>query len=129
MSFYKAYGIREIYDENSEFQMEHYISIGGEYYKYNYKLNDIYYCTNNIIALNGKVIKYDPEKYIIMDYFIIDLVNKKVDVFDNKLRDSFSEVIGKIKNIEIVREKKIRRYILQTRKTIFLNLLCLLIIN
>lgn len=120
MSFYKAYGIREIYDENSEFQMEHYISIGGEYYKYNYKLNDIYYCTNNIIALNGKVIKYDPEKYIIMDYFIIDLVNKKVDVFDNKLRDSFGEVIGKIKNIEIVRGEKDKKvYITNEEDNIF----------
>lgn len=120
MSFYKAYGIREIYDENSEFQMEHYISIGGEYYKYNYKLNDIYYCTNNIIALNGKVIKYDPEKYIIMDYFIIDLVNKKVDVFDNKPRDSFSEVIGKIKNIEIVRGEKDKKvYITNEEDNIF----------
>lgn len=120
MSFYKAYGIREIYDENSEFQMEHYISIGGEYYKYNYKLNDIYYCTNNIIALNGKVIKYDPEKYIIMDYFIIDLVNKKVDVFDNKLWDSFSEVIGKIKNIEIVRGEKDKKvYITNEEDNIF----------
>lgn len=120
ISFYKAYGIREIYDENSEFQMEHYISIGGEYYKYNYKLNDIYYCTNNIIALNGKVIKYDPEKYIIMDYFIIDLVNKKVDVFDNKLRDSFSEVIGKIKNIEIVRGEKDKKvYITNEEDNIF----------
>lgn len=120
MSFYKAYGIREIYDENSEFQMEHYISIDGEYYKYNYKLNDIYYCTNNIIALNGKVIKYDPEKYIIMDYFIIDLVNKKVDVFDNKLRDSFSEVIGKIKNIEIVRGEKDKKvYITNEEDNIF----------
>lgn len=120
MSFYKAYGIREIYDENSEFQMENYISIDGEYYKYNYKLNDIYYCINNIIALNGKVIKYDPEKYIIMDYFIIDLVNKKVDVFDNKLRDSFSEVIGKIKNIEIVRGEKDKKvYITNEEDNIF----------
>lgn len=120
MSFYKAYGIREIYDENSEFQMENYISIDGEYYKYNYKLNDIYYCTNNIIVNNGKVIKYDPEKYIIMDYFIIDLVNKKVDVFDNKLRDSFSEVIGKIKNIEIVRGEKDKKvYITNEEDNIF----------
>lgn len=120
MSFYKAYGIREIFDENSEFQMEHYISIDGEYYKYNYKLNDIYYCTNNIIALNGKAIKYDPEKYIIMDYFIIDLVNKKIDVFDNKLRDSFSEVIGKIKNIELVRGEKDKKvYITNEEDNIF----------
>lgn len=120
MSFYKSYGIREIYDENSEFQMENYISIDGEYYKYNYKLNDIYYCTNNIIVDNNNVIRYDPEKYIIMDYFIIDLVNKKVDVFDNKLRDSFSEVIGKIKNIEIVRGEKDKKvYITNEEDNIF----------
>ena len=120
MSFYKAYGIREIYDENSEFQMDNYISIDGEYYKYNYKLNDIYYCTNNIIVDNGNVIKYDPEKYIIMDYFIIDLVNKKIDVYDNKIRDSFSDVIGKIKNIEIVRGEKDKKvYITNEEDNIF----------
>lgn len=120
MSFYKAYGIREIYDENSEFQMDNYISIDEEYYKYNYKLNDIYYCTNNIIVDNGNVIKYDPEKYIIMDYFIIDLVNKKIDVYDNKLRDSFSEVIGKIKNIEISRTKDYKYvYIINEDENIF----------
>lgn len=120
MSFYKAYGIREIYDENSEFQMDNYISIDEEYYKYNYKLNDIYYCTNNIIVDNGNVIKYDPEKYIIMDYFIIDLVNKKMDVYDNKLRDSFSEVIGKIKNIEIVRNQDYKNvYITNEENNVF----------
>ena len=120
MSFYKAYGIREIFDENSEFQMENYISIDGEYFKYNYKLNDIYYCTNNVIVDNNNVIRYDPEKYIIMVYFIIDLVNKKVDVFDNKLRDSFSEVIGKIKNIEIVRGEKDKKvYITNEEDNIF----------
>ena len=120
MSFYKAYGIREIYDENSEFQMDNYISIDGEYYKYNYKLNDIYYCTNNIIVDNGNVIKYDPEKYIIMDYFIIDLVNKKIDVYDNNLRDSFSKVVGKIKNIEIVRNKDYKNvYITNEENNIF----------
>mgnify|MGYP004540552819 FL=1 len=120
MSFYKAYGIREIYDENSEFQIDNYISIDEEYYKYNYELNDIYYCTNNIIVDNGNVIKYDPEKYIIMDYFIIDLVNKKIDVYDNKIRDSFSDVIGKIKNIEIVRGKKDKKvYITNKEDNIF----------
>ena len=106
MSFYKTYDIKEVYFENSEFQMENYISVNEEYFKYNYKLNDIYYCANNVIVDNGNVIRYDLEKYIIMDYFIIDLVNKKVDVYDSKLRDSFSEVIGKIKNIEIVRGEK-----------------------
>jgi len=120
MSFYKTYDIKEIFFENSEFQMEKYISVNEEYYKYNYKLNDIYYCTNNIIVDNEKVIKYDSEKYIIMDYFIIDLVNKKIDVYDNKLRDSFSKVIDKIKNIEIVRTKEYKKvYITNEENNIF----------
>ena len=120
MSFYKTYDIKEIFFENSEFQMENYISVNEEYYKYNYKLNKIYYCTNNIIVDNENVIKYDPEKYIIMDYFIIDLVNKKIDVYDNKLRDSFSEVIGKIKNIEIVRTQDYKKvYITNEENNVF----------
>lgn len=124
MSFYDYYGIREIYDENSEFQMENYISIDEEYYKYNYKLNDIYYCANNIIVDNGNVIKYDPEKYIIMDYFIIDLVNKTIDVYDKNIDDSFKNVIGKIKNIEIVRNQDYKNvYITNEEENTFLLVL------
>ena len=105
MSFYKTYGIREIYYENSDLQIENYIVINDEFYKYNYCINNIYYCDNNVIIDNGKVNKFDSEKYIIMDYFIIDLVNKEIRVYDDKIKDTFPTTIGKIKNIEIKRDK------------------------
>lgn len=103
MSFYKTYGIREIYYENSELQIENYIVINGEFYKYNYCINNIYYCDNNVIIDNGTVKKYDTEKYIIMDYFIIDFVTKEIKLYDDKIKDTFPNLVGKIKNIEIKR--------------------------
>lgn len=55
-----------------------------------------------------------------MDYFIIDLVNKKIDIYDSRLKDSFSKVIGKIKNIEIVRGEKDKKvYITNEEDNIF----------
>jgi len=82
--------------------------IPGKYYKYNYEINNIYYCENNIIIDNFDVVdKYiEKEKYILMDYFIIDLVNKKIMLYDNSIHDSFVNSINKnIKKIDIVRDK------------------------
>ena len=49
----------------------------GKLYKYNLEINDIYYCPDNIIIDHRKVIKdyIDKEKYILMDYFILNLQN------------------------------------------------------
>ena len=62
----------------------------GKYYKYNFEFNNIYYCPDNIIVDNFEVKEYAHEKYVIMDYFVLDLVNKKISVYDDFLRRLFS---------------------------------------
>ena len=55
----------------------------NKYYKYNYEINGVYYCPNNIIVDNYKIIRefVDGSRYIIMDYFILDLKEKKISLY------------------------------------------------
>lgn len=75
----------------------------GTVYEYNYKINDIYYCPNNIIIDKGEVItKYtDQSKYLLIDYFIIDLEKKKVSLYDSRIYDSFEGILSNFKDITI----------------------------
>ena len=74
-----------------------------KYYYINCEANNICYGPDNIIIDNSKVITnyLEKEKYIVMDIYILDLVNKKVLVYDEKLRDDFVNQIQNIKKIEI----------------------------
>ena len=91
------------------FELNHYVlARDNKYYKYNYEINNIHYCPNNIIIDNGKIIdKYlDKSRYIIIDYFIIDKKEKKIILYDSKLKNSFIDGLDNIINIEIINEGK-----------------------
>ena len=89
---------------NNDFELPGYIKANdGKFYKYNYKINNIYYCPNNIIIDNNEVKKFDKEKYIILDYFILDLQNKTVDLYDKNILDSFKDSIENVKKIQVER--------------------------
>lgn len=83
----------------------------GTYYKYNYELNNIYYCTDNIIIDNFQVKKYEKERYIIFDYFILDLKDKTINLYDANLEEAFCKYHKNIEKIEIKKEKD-KKYIL-----------------
>ena len=75
-AFEKEYGLN-INSATTEIDMPGYVlADDGKYYKYNYEDNNIYYCPDNIIIDNGKVIKYDKSRYLIIDYFILDMQEK-----------------------------------------------------
>ena len=100
-SFEKYYGIKQLY-VNNDFEIDDYvIANDGKYYKYNYEINNVYYCPNNIIIDNFNVKQYEKEKYIILDYYILNLVNKKIMLYDRINEDSFVETITNIDKIEI----------------------------
>lgn len=79
----------------------------GKLYKYNYKVNNIYYCPDNIIIDKFKVIRdyQEKEKYLILDYFILDLVNKEIKLYDKEVKDSFVDGIKDIEKITIIKSK------------------------
>ncbi len=84
------------------------LATDGKFYKYNNGINNIYYCPDNIIIDNFHVKKFEKEKYIIADYFIIDLVNKKINLYDKSIVDSFVDGLQDIDKIEVVRDKQTR---------------------
>lgn len=107
MAFYKDYGLIERHN-NIEFAMENYIlAQDGKYYKYNYKINDIYYCPNNIIIDSHQVKKLNSQEYLLLDYFILDLRTKLdqdkniIKLYDNSIADSFPTTIKNITKIKI----------------------------
>ena len=107
-SFEKYYNLN-LENYNSDLNIPGYIKADdGKFYKYNYEYNNKYYCPNNIIIDNGKVIKtyQENEKYIILDYFILDLVNKQIYLYDNSINDSFINTIKDIKKITIIKSKE-----------------------
>lgn len=111
-SFENTYGLVQK-NKSVSFEIPGYVLANDEkYYKYNSEYNNIYYCPNNVIIHNFEVKKYDKEKYIIMDYFILDLKNKSISLYDLKrvdnLSDSFKNNIKiNIKNIDKYKEVKI----------------------
>ena len=102
-SFAAYYGMQQLYSTNNSLDIKGYIYAEGKYYKYNHEINNVYYCPNNIIIDNYHVIKYSKEKYLVIDYFIIDLVNKKII---SPVEDSFSKMFNNIKKITIIKEGK-----------------------
>ncbi len=105
-SFGKYYGLVQQHLRN-EFSLDYYVlASDGKFYKYNQELNNIYYCPNNIIIDNFKVKRYDKEKYIILDYFILDLINKKIELYDKSIKESFPDIFFNIAKIEIERKEE-----------------------
>ena len=82
----------------------------GKYYSYNYEYDGVYYCENNIIVDHGKLVnKYaqNKERYILMDYYVLDMQDKKIYTHDKYIDDSFVDSIdalGKIKKIVVSKE-------------------------
>ena len=75
----------------------------GKYYKYNMEINGNYYCPGNVIIDHGNVIKLEPEKQELIDYFILDKENKTLSLYDISLgRDSFIDGFKNIDSIEMV---------------------------
>lgn len=113
-SFEKKYGLNIINNKTPNFEMPGYVKASnGKLYKYNYERNNIYYCPNNIIIDNNKVVEdYKNEQFILIDCFLLDLKNKKMIKYDEELPDSFIKTIGNIKDINIsvsrkTKEKKV----------------------
>lgn len=106
-SFEDSYGLNIREGSNDDFEIKNYtIGDDGKFYKYNYEINNIYYCPNNIIIDNGQVKReyQQSERYIVLDYFILDMKEKTIKPYDSEVKDSFCG-FGQIDKITIKKEK------------------------
>ena len=107
-SFEKLLLERDLYLNKSNIErlyMQNYTVAGdGKYYKYNMEINGIYYCPGNVIIDHGKVIQLEPEKQVLMDYFILDKESKTLSVYDKSIKDSFIDGFQDIESIEMKKD-------------------------
>ena len=113
-AFRREYNLRINESEKTNLKLPNYVMANDrKFYKYNYEINNIYYCPNDIIIKNGEVIKLPREKYVLIDYFIIDLTEKTLKLYDEKgiyeengFIDPFPDGFKDIKKILINKDKK-----------------------
>mgnify|MGYP004505945917 CR=1 FL=1 len=110
-SFEKCYGMAQKCNSNN-FEIPNYVCVGEKYYKYNYEIDNVYYCPNNIIIDNYEVKKLDKRRYILLDYYILDLQNKEIKSYQPN--DSFPSTIGKITKIEVEKDQEEKRIKIET---------------
>ena len=107
-AFEKEYNLN-IVSHRGDFEIPGYVRTNdGKFYRYNFTTGNTYFCPNNLVIKNGEVQRYDKEKYILFDYFLLDLQNNKIKSCLNCLNDSFADLnINKIE-IHNNREEKIK---------------------
>ena len=110
-SFEKCYGMAQKCNSNN-FEIPNYVCVGEKYYKYNYEIDNVYYCPNNIIIDNYEVKRLDKRKYILLDYYILDFQNKEIKSYQPI--DSFPSTIGKITKIEVEKNQEEKRIKIET---------------
>jgi len=76
----------------------------GKYYKFNYEIDGIYYCPGNVIIEDREVRRLNPDKKILIDYFILDLENKEMTSLVSK--DSFIYDLQQIEKIDVKKDKE-----------------------
>ena len=62
---------------------------------------DLVFCENNIIVENGDVVKFDKDKFLLFDNFIIDLHKKTITSYSDGNEDSFIKSLGDYRDIII----------------------------
>ena len=109
-SFEREYGFTINQNKNG-FELDHYVvARDGKLYKYNYEVGNIYYGPNNIVIDRNRNVMQDflsKEKYLIFDYYVLDIVNKKIGRYPAYLSQgsqSFLELFQNIEKIEIIKK-------------------------
>ena len=105
-TFINKFNIKLADNHANNLEIPYYVQAGdGKFYKYNFEIDNIYYCPNNIIIDNGEVKQFNKDKFIVFENFILDIENKKIIKYDDKSKNSFPESVGEIKNIKRIPSK------------------------
>ena len=123
-------GLKEVFEnqffilaeQNSPVQnLDHYVYVGQKMFRYNCEIDNVYYCSNNVIIDNFEVKRFDKARYIVFENYIIDKKEKTIVCYNNtkdpkKNYDEFTRSIGEIKDIKEVVKKGGRDIIITPQK-------------
>ena len=109
-SFEREFGYKIEDSKGDDFEIPYYVKAAdGKRYKYNYEFGNVYYCTDNIIIENGAVKEeyLDKNKYLVFGGYVLNLHNKRFEIYNNHNLDFFSLVMNehKFEKVEIKKRK------------------------
>jgi len=107
-SFEQTYNLNINGYEKNGFEIPGYVKVSdGKFYKYNYEISNIYYGPDNIIIDNFNVVeKYlDKGRYLIFDYFVLDMKEKAIELYDRWKLKTFIKGLSHINSVKIRKEK------------------------
>ena len=114
-SFDKYYGMHQQFTCDN-FELPGYVKANdGKYYKYNCEIGNVYYCEDNVIIDNFEVKEYPKEKYLVFDYFILDLQSKMASLYDLDIVDSFPDILDEIEKINIEKDGDKKTVVIKQR--------------
>lgn len=103
-AFERQYGLNITRPEKTKLHLFDYVLASDDrYYKFNYEINGVYYCPNNIIIDHGTVKKCDSSRYKLLDYLLVDYHNKSISLYDDMIDESF--LFSNLKRIDVKRIK------------------------
>ena len=109
-AFVDKYGIDLAKKSNSTLEIPNYVQTAdGIFHKYNLEINNIYFCPNNTIIVNGEAKTLNQSQYLLFDQFVLDVQNQQIIDFSTLVptsrKDSFIDGVGKIDEIKRIQTK------------------------
>lgn len=112
-AFIRDYGAETTLQPVEDFYVFDYLNIRGRNIKYNYEINGVYYCPNNVIvhdyyastmpsrSMRRPMITKLEDHQMLLDYFIFDFKTNEVKTFGGEdIKDSFLDGLTGIKRLE-----------------------------
>ena len=105
-AFINTYGI-DLSLSNVSFDMPGYIMASdGIYYKKNSEVEGIAYCENNVVIdREGKIKKLDTSRYLLADYLVFDIKDKKIAPYDD-FYDGIMDTESGIIKMQVEKDKE-----------------------
>lgn len=87
-AFEKEFNLVLYYSRENTFELKNFIFKNNKFIYFNYEINNIYYWINKIMKY-WKLKFYDSQNYILIDYYLINLKEKKIEIIDKSIKDDF----------------------------------------
>lgn len=114
-SFNQYYGLDINSNISSKLKLENFV-LGSDkkYHHYNIENQNIYFCENNCLIVNGKIddtYAKEPERYIFLDTYVLDLKDKKLINLLPRFANEFDHILNDLKSIDVFKIKDKKRKI------------------
>ena len=74
----------------------------GKIYFFNYCIEGVYYCEDNVVIENGRAYQYPKDRYELIDYFLYDKDTETIEVLPGFV-DGFTKTFDNVDKVDIVK--------------------------